>query len=82
MVEVKGSEEKTSEEVPLQTRVTMARKSNQSSRAPFRRVSHVIPPLPSAAPSEVLKRMSQPPEGAAPKRARVLARQGTESPDV
>ena len=68
-VEAKRNEELSSEVAPLQARVTVTRRGIQASRVPFGRVSPVIPPRPSAAPSGVLKRTSKLDEGAAPKRA-------------
>ena len=81
-VEVERSEEQSSEEAPLRARVTVARRGTPASRAPFERVSPVIPPRASAALSGVLKRTSQPTEEVVPKRAQVDAQEGANSPDV
>ena len=80
--EAEWSEDPSSEEAPLHARVTVARRGTLASRAPFGQTSPVNPPRASVAPSGVLKRTSLPSGGAAPKRARVAAREGTDSPDV
>ena len=76
--EAEWSKEQSSEEAPLRARVTIARRGAPASHTPFGRVSPVIPPRASATPSGVLKRTSQPAEEAAPKRARVAAREGAD----
>ena len=52
-------EDPSSEEVPLRSRVTVARRGAPASRAPFGRTSPVVPPRAIVAPSGVLKRTVQ-----------------------
>ena len=60
----------------------MAKRGALALRAPFGRTSPVVPLRGAVAPSGVLKRTAQPAGEVAPKRARVAAREGAESPDV
>ena len=80
--EAEWAEDPSSEEVPLRTRVTVAKRGAPGSRAPFGRTSPVVPPRAAAAPSGVLKRTAQTDGEVTSKRARVALREGSGSPNV
>ena len=75
-------EDQTIEDVPLRSRVTIARRGAPASRAPFGRTSPIAPQRAAVAPSGLLKRSGQTVEGVPPKRTRVDARDVPRSPDV
>ena len=75
-------EDQTIEEVPLRSRVTIAKRGAPASRAPFGRTSPIASQRAAVAPSGLLKRLGQTVEGVPPKRTRVDTRDGPGSPDV